>query len=85
MISLQYSILKIYFLQFAGKLEDASCALSNVSPDLLSYPAILQLRVALLLATNQPNVCSFVICSLHLCQYPVENLVSIKVTDIYWL
>ncbi|CAG9533532.1 unnamed protein product [Cercopithifilaria johnstoni] len=39
-----------------GKLEDASCALNELSPDLLSYPAILQLRVALLLATNQQNL-----------------------------
>lgn len=49
----QYLIMKIFF---TGKLEDASCALNEVSPDLLSYPAILQLRVALLLATNQQNV-----------------------------
>ncbi|VIO94519.1 TPR Domain containing protein [Brugia malayi] len=39
-----------------GKLEDASSALDEVAPDLLSYPAILQLRVALLLATEQQNV-----------------------------
>uniref|UniRef100_A0A1I7VLF4 Signal recognition particle subunit SRP72 n=1 Tax=Loa loa TaxID=7209 RepID=A0A1I7VLF4_LOALO len=39
-----------------GKLEDASCALNEVPPDLFSYPAILQLRVALLLATNQQNL-----------------------------
>uniref|UniRef100_A0A2K6WMX9 Signal recognition particle subunit SRP72 n=1 Tax=Onchocerca volvulus TaxID=6282 RepID=A0A2K6WMX9_ONCVO len=39
-----------------GKLEDASLALNEVSPDLLSCPAILQLRVALLLATNQQNL-----------------------------
>ncbi|KAL3995273.1 SRP72 RNA-binding domain family protein [Acanthocheilonema viteae] len=39
-----------------GKLEDASCTLNELSTDLLSYPAILQLRVALLLATNQQNM-----------------------------
>ncbi|KAK6104440.1 SRP72 RNA-binding domain family protein [Brugia pahangi] len=39
-----------------GKLEDASSALDEVAPDLLSYPAILQLRVALLLATEQQSV-----------------------------
>uniref|UniRef100_A0A0R3S5J4 Signal recognition particle subunit SRP72 n=1 Tax=Elaeophora elaphi TaxID=1147741 RepID=A0A0R3S5J4_9BILA len=39
-----------------GKLEDASSALNEVSPDLLSYPAILLLRVALLLATNQQDL-----------------------------
>ncbi|MCP9264016.1 Signal recognition particle subunit SRP72 [Dirofilaria immitis] len=39
-----------------GKLEDASNSLNEASPDLLSYPAILQLRVALLLATNQQNL-----------------------------
>ncbi|VDK88685.1 unnamed protein product [Litomosoides sigmodontis] len=39
-----------------GKLEDASSALNELSSDLLSLPAILQLRVALLLATNQQNV-----------------------------
>lgn len=36
-----------------GKLEEAGRALNAVSPNILSRPAILQLRVALLLATNQ--------------------------------
>ncbi|EJW77214.1 TPR Domain containing protein [Wuchereria bancrofti] len=39
-----------------GKLEDASSALDELAPDLLSYPAILQLRVAFLLATEQQNL-----------------------------
>uniref|UniRef100_A0A915Q1D7 Signal recognition particle subunit SRP72 n=1 Tax=Setaria digitata TaxID=48799 RepID=A0A915Q1D7_9BILA len=39
-----------------GKLEDASTALNELPQDLLSSPAILQLRVALLLATRQQNV-----------------------------
>ncbi|VDM47444.1 unnamed protein product [Toxocara canis] len=36
-----------------GKLEDACKALEEIPPELASRPAILQLRVALMLATNQ--------------------------------
>uniref|UniRef100_A0A914RME7 Coatomer subunit epsilon n=1 Tax=Parascaris equorum TaxID=6256 RepID=A0A914RME7_PAREQ len=44
-----------------GKLEEACKALQEIPSELANRPAILQLRVALLLATNQKKVIVFIV------------------------